>query len=82
MELRLFEDKYSFVSNEDNRTIALILILQRYLIDTVVGYFHLPLALSHSLSIGFQLYTWGWEKNAMHGCIFNCVVKVNSSNTV
>lgn len=30
--------------------------------DTVASYFHLPLALSHSPSTGFQLYTWGQEE--------------------
>lgn len=45
--LRLFKGNYSFVNKEDNRTIVLILIWQSYLLDTVVGYFHLPLALSH-----------------------------------
>lgn len=41
---------------------VLILVLQSYLMDTAVGYFHLLLALSHSLSTGFQLYTWGQEE--------------------
>lgn len=30
--------------------------------DAVVGYFHLPLALSQSLSTDFQLNTWGQEE--------------------
>lgn len=73
LELRLFEGKYSLVSKEDSRTIVLIiLLLQRYhLMHTIVGYFHFPVALSHSLSTVFQLYTWT-GRNAMRGCIFNC----------
>lgn len=39
-----------------------VLILHSYLMDAVVGYFHLPLALSHSLSTDFQLNTWGQEE--------------------
>lgn len=51
-----------FICITDNRVMVLILVLQSYLMDTAVGYFHLLLALSHSLSTGFQLYTWGQEE--------------------